>query len=92
VTPTADSGATTTPASAGLIDFDAILASLGAPDASPPPMMEMLVPEPPRAAPVIEPGEPVAVTTCDPTAEVLQELESWLHVLQRDEHASTIKG
>ena len=41
-----------------LIDFDALLASLGVPDASPPPVMEMLLKEPAVHAPRPEPAVP----------------------------------
>ena len=102
------------PSSSHLIDFDAILASLGVPDASPPPVMEMLLAQttsaPPAPASSGTPGPPAAqmeqsfadlereLRALDEAAAppappapparppaaaaVLEELESWLRVLQ----------
>jgi hypothetical protein len=114
-----------------LIDFDALLASLGVPDASPPPLMEMLLPRPagegtgrefagpPGGLPAAaegtgrefagspspdQPPTPVEqgfadlqreLRAFDPApvqpqsqetavAAVVEELESWLRVLQRE--------
>lgn len=93
-----------------LIDFDALLASLGVPDASPPPVMEMLLKEPavqaPRPEPVVPelPAAPAADRGFDDlerelrafdnappppsedvaVAQVVEELESWMRVLQSD--------
>jgi tetratricopeptide (TPR) repeat protein len=93
-----------------LIDFDALLASLGVPDASPPPIMEMLLKEPavqaPRPEPVV-PELPVAMPMEQAFADlerelrafddappapspeaavaaVVEELESWMRVLQNE--------
>jgi hypothetical protein len=58
----ANAGAAAEPApGAGLIDFDALLATLGVPDATPPPIMEMLLsqPSPPPPASILTlPSEP----------------------------------
>jgi tetratricopeptide (TPR) repeat protein len=59
----ANAGTAAEPApGAGLIDFDALLATLGVPDAAPPPMMEMLLSQPaspPPPAPILTlPTEP----------------------------------
>jgi tetratricopeptide (TPR) repeat protein len=74
-----------------LIDFDAILASLGVPDASPPPIMEMLLAGPSPTAPATEPSRTLPPTSRqdDPTHLVLTELESWLQVLHNEERASS---
>lgn len=70
-----------------LIDFDAILESLGVPDATPPPVMEMLL------AKASASSAPVLVTPATPAREVpdeaeravIDELESWLRVLDHAE-------
>jgi tetratricopeptide (TPR) repeat protein len=72
-----------------LIDFDAILASLGVPDASPPPVMQMLVPEP--AKPAAPPEAAVSVEEQDAAVNaVIDELETWMRVLQ-NEHAPRVQ-
>jgi tetratricopeptide (TPR) repeat protein len=70
-----------------LIDFDAILESLGVPDATPPPVMEMLL------AKASASSAPILVTPATRTEEVpdeaeravIDELESWLRVLDHAE-------
>jgi tetratricopeptide (TPR) repeat protein len=68
-----------------LIDFDALLASFGMPDASPPPVVEQLLSEPaerPAAAAPVLPAPvlaepPVHVVAADPFATLEQELRSF---------------
>ena len=98
------------PRGADLIDFDALLASLGVPDASPPPVMQMLlsdasvqvhrpeptVPELPAVAPVEEPfadlerelraldAAPVGPSPEAAVADVVEQLESWMRVLDHE--------
>lgn len=67
------------PGSEPLIDFDALLASLGVPNASPPPVMDMLL-SGSRAAPLTEPVVPALADTMsdDPFAV----LERHLHAVE----------
>jgi tetratricopeptide (TPR) repeat protein len=93
-----------------LIDFDAILASLGVPDAAPPPLMQMLLSKSPPAPPRTEPdgadeqreaaikesfaelerefrsfeSASAEQTEESAVAAVVEELESWLRVLDRE--------
>jgi tetratricopeptide (TPR) repeat protein len=104
-----------------LIDFDAVLASLGVPDAAPPPVMEMLLSGatvPTLRPPSAKPPAPIPAATATPApehpaalhadarasesthqaldrvpqaapedsavAEVVEELEAWLRVLEGD--------
>lgn len=63
-----------------LIDFDALLASLGAPDASPPPVMEKLISEPAGAtvlSDLVPPQPPVEPVEGDPFAALEHELRSF---------------
>ena len=67
------------PASEPLIDFDALLASLGVPEASPPPLMERLIADPVGATAVPEPSAPAPVETAagDPFAALEHELRAF---------------
>ena len=63
-----------------LIDFDALLASLGAPDASPPAVMEKLISEPAGAtvlSDLVPPQPPVETVEGDPFAALEHELRSF---------------
>jgi tetratricopeptide (TPR) repeat protein len=57
-----------------LIDFDAILASLGVPDAAPPPVMEFLLSDPPVSAPRPDPILP-DVPALSAAADAFADLE-----------------
>jgi tetratricopeptide (TPR) repeat protein len=63
-----------------LLDFDALLASLGAPEASPPPLMERLIAQPVGASAVAEPVLPepaVEASSDDPFATLEHELRAF---------------
>ena len=102
-------GAPGRPKGSDLIDFDALLASLGVPDASPPPMMQMLISAPSALVtpppvtsppPVVAPVEeafadlerelrafyatPVEPSAESAVAEVVEQLEAWVRVLQKE--------
>jgi tetratricopeptide (TPR) repeat protein len=61
-----------------LIDFDAILASLGVPDATPPPVMEMLLSKPSSAVARPEPTVP-ELPAVSPATDNVAELEREIH-------------
>ncbi len=72
-----------------LIDFDAILESLGVPDATPPPVMEMLLAKASASAAPASAAPSRDADTHDATANAaVDELESWLRVLEREESRS----
>lgn len=64
-----------------LIDFDALLASLGVADAAPPPVMELLLSQPPTAGFGSEPAWPAAPADA-PTDNPFAELERELRALE----------
>ena len=82
---TAAPSATADSTSESLVDFDALLASFGMPDASPPPVVERLLSEPPEPSAAAEPVLPAPVlaepsvhsVAADPFATLEQELRSF---------------
>jgi tetratricopeptide (TPR) repeat protein len=67
------------PGAAGLIDFDAILESLGKPDAAPPAVMEILLSTPPSATRVTPqpPASETALSAVDAFADLERELRAY---------------
>jgi tetratricopeptide (TPR) repeat protein len=73
-------GAPSAPGAPGLLDFDALLESLGAPDAAPPVVMDMLLskaPSPPPATARIESPATVAPSEIDAFADLERELRAF---------------
>ena len=60
-----------------LIDFDALLESLGAPDAAPPAVMELLLSKAPAPPPAIEQPVTAAPSAIDPFADLERELRAF---------------
>jgi tetratricopeptide (TPR) repeat protein len=82
---TAAPSSTADSTSESLVDFDVLLASFGMPDASPPPVVERLLSEPPEPSAAAEPvlpapvlaERPVHSVAADPFATLEQELRSF---------------
>jgi tetratricopeptide (TPR) repeat protein len=74
-------GAPSAPSAPSLIDFDALLESLGAPDAAPPVVMELLLSNAPAPPLAIEPASPVPAKA--PAVDAFADLERELRAFEQ---------